>query len=218
MNVRELRPGLWRWTATHPDWTPDDGGQEWGEPEVASYALVESDTLVLIDPLVPAHDEEDRFWRALDDDVRQHGAPQVLLTVFWHARSAQSVLDRYDGARVFAPAARSEEARERVPSAQLYELGATLPGGIEAKGTIHRGEALLWIPEHRALAAGDILLGTRDGGVRVCPDSWVGPGATGKMLREGVRHVLELPIELLLLTHGEPVLDDAHAKLASALA
>jgi len=218
VDVSEIRPRLWRWTATHPDWTPDDGGQEWGEPEVASHALVESDTLVLIDPLVPPHDEEDRFWRALDDDVRQHGAPQVLLTVFWHARSAQSVLDRYDGARVFAPAARSEEARERVPSAQLYELGAMLPGGIEAKGTIHRGEALLWIPEHRALAAGDILLGTREGGVRVCPDSWVGPGATGKMLREGVRHVLELPIELLLLTHGEPVLDDAHAKLASALA
>jgi hypothetical protein len=218
MNVRELRPGLWRWTATHPDWTPEEGGEEWGEPEVGSYALVGSDTLVLIDPLVPANDEEERFWRALDDDVEQHGPPQILLTVFWHARSSQTILDRYDGARVLAPAARAGEAHERVPSAALYDLGDTLPGGVEAHGTIHRGEALLWIPAHRALAAGDVLLGTRGGGVRVCPDSWVRPGVTGTQLREGLRPLLDLPVELLLVTHGEPVFDDAHAKLAQALA
>jgi hypothetical protein len=216
VDVTEIRPRLWRWTATHPEWTPEDGGQEWGEPEVASYALVEEDTLVLIDPLVPG-DEEERFWRALDDDVAHHGPPQILLTVFWHARSSQAILDRYDGARVFAPAGRADEACERVPSAELYELGATLPGGIEATGTEHRADALLWIPAHRALAAGDILLGTRDRGVRVCPDSWVGPGVTGKELRDGVRHVLELPIELLLLTHGEAVVADAHARLEAAL-
>ena len=217
MEVTEIRPRLWRWTATHPDWTPEDGGEDWGEPEVASYALIEEETLVLIDPLVPGDDEE-RFWRALDDDVTHHGPPQILLTVFWHARSSQTILGRYDGARVFAPAGRADEARERVPNAELYELEATLPGGIEAKGTIHRGEALLWIPAHRALAAGDTLLGTRDGGVRVCPDSWVGPGATGEILRDGLRPLLELPVELLLPTHGEPVFEDAHTKLTAALA
>jgi hypothetical protein len=216
VDVTEIRPGLWRWTATHPDWTPEEGGEEWGEPEVASYSLVEDDTLILIDPLVPG-DEEERFWRALDRDVEQHGVPQVLLTVFWHARSTQRILDRYEGAHAHAPAAWPDEARQRVPSAELYELGDTLPAGIEAHGTIHRGEALLWIPAHRALAAGDILLGTRDGGVRMCPDSWLRPGVTGQELRNGIRHVLALPIELLLLTHGEPVLEDAHAKLEALL-
>ena len=78
MNVTELAPGLWRWTATHPEWTEEEGGQEGWEPEVSSYALVEEDALVLIDPLVPADDEE-RFWRALDDDVEQHGPPQIVL-------------------------------------------------------------------------------------------------------------------------------------------
>jgi glyoxylase-like metal-dependent hydrolase (beta-lactamase superfamily II) len=216
VRVDELRPGLWRWTATHPEWTPEAGGEDGWEPEVSSYAVQEAGTLVLIDPLVP-DDEEERFWRALDSDVERHGRPHVLLTVFWHTRSTQTILDRYDGARAFAPAAWPDEARERVPSAELFELGATLPGGIEARGTEHRGEALLWIPAHRALAAGDILLGTRDGGLRVCPDSWLRPGVTGEMLREGLRPLLELPIELLLLTHGEPVLDDARAKLAAAL-
>ena len=217
MEVTEIRPRLWRWTATHPDWSPEDGGPEGWDREVASYALVEEDTLVLIDPLVPA-DEEERFWHALDDDVAHHGPPQILLTVFWHARSSQTVLDRYEGARVFAPAARTDEARERVPAAETYELGDALPGGIEAKGTEHRGEALLWIPAHNALAAGDLLLGTADGGVRVCPDSWLRPGVTGRDIRDGLRHVLELPVELLLLTHGAPVFDDARAKLEAALA
>ena len=213
MDVTEIRPRLWRWTATHPEWEP---GNEW-EQEVSSYALVEDDVLVLIDPLVPV-DEEARFWRALDDDVRHHGPPQILLTVFWHARSTQTILDRYEGSRAFMPAAWPDEARERVPSAELYELGATLPAGIEAKGTEHRGEALLWLPSHNALAAGDILLGTSGGGVRVCPDSWLRPGVTGAMLREGLRPLLELPVELLLLTHGEPVLERARAALERALA
>jgi glyoxylase-like metal-dependent hydrolase (beta-lactamase superfamily II) len=216
VKVEQIRPRLWRWTASHPDWTPEAGGDEGWEPEVSSYALVEEDELVLIDPLVPADDEE-RFWRALDDDVEHHGPPQILLTVFWHTRSAPTIAERYDGARVFAPAAKAEEARERVPAVATYELGETLPGGIEAKGTEHRGEAVLWIPAHRALAAGDLLLGTEDGGVRVVPDSWLRPGVTGEMIRDGLRPLLDLPVEVLLLTHGGPVLGDAQAKLEVAL-
>ena len=215
MKVAEIRPRLWRWSSAHPEWTAED---EWG-PEVSSYFVVADATLVLIDPLVPAAEaEKERFWRALDRDVERHGTPQVLLTVFWHTRSTQPILDRYEGARAFVPDAWPDEARERVPSAELYPLGATLAAGIEAKGTEHRGEALLWIPSHRALAAGDILLGTPDGGVRTCPDSWLRPGVTGRQIRDGLRPLLELPIELLLLTHGAPLLEDAHAKLEAALA
>ena len=216
MKVEQIRPRLWRWTASHPDWTAEQGGDEGWEPEVSSYALVEADELVLIDPLVPADDEE-RFWRALDDDVEHHGPPQILLTVFWHTRSAPTIAERYDGARVFAPAAKAEEARERVPTVATYELGETLPGGIEARGTEHRGEAVLWIPAHRALAAGDLFLGTEDGGVRVVQDSWLRPGVTGEMIRDGLRPLLDLPVEVLLLTHGGPVLEDGRAKLKAAL-
>ena len=59
-------------------------------------------------------------------------------------------------------------------------------------GTVHRAEAVLWIPAHGALAAGDILLGTSEGGVRVCPDSWLRPGVTGVQVREGLQRLLEL--------------------------
>ena len=53
-----LPEGVYHWTATHPEWTEEEGGQDGWEPEVSSYALVEEDTVVLIDPLVPADDEE----------------------------------------------------------------------------------------------------------------------------------------------------------------
>jgi glyoxylase-like metal-dependent hydrolase (beta-lactamase superfamily II) len=216
MDVEQLRPRLWRWTATHPDWTPEEGGPDGWDPEVSSFALVEDDALVLIDPLVPADDDE-RFWRALDDDVAHHGPPQVLLTVFWHTRSAQMILDRYEGARAYAPAAAAAEARERVATVELFDLGDTLPGGIGALGTLHRAEAVFWIPTHRALAAGDILLGTAEGGVRVCPDSWLRPGVTGAQVREDLQSLLKLPVELLLLGHGKPVLEHGHAALERAL-
>src|SRR3712207_7332660 len=60
------------------------------------YTLSLHDALpifVLVDPLVPA-DEAERFWRALDRDVEQHGAPNVLITVSWHTRSAREIHER----------------------------------------------------------------------------------------------------------------------------
>jgi glyoxylase-like metal-dependent hydrolase (beta-lactamase superfamily II) len=137
--------------------------------------------------------------------------------VFWHARSTRTIAERYAGAAVWAPAAAEEQARERVELTSTYGDGDSLPGGIEARTTVHRAEAVLWIPAHRALAAGDLFLGTPGGGVRVCPDSWLRPGVTGEQLREGLRPLLDLPVELLLLTHGAPVLDGARAKLEAAL-
>ena len=90
MEVCEIAPGLWRWTARHPDWTPDQGGADGWEPEVASYYCEAGGDILLIDPIVPAvGSERDRFWEALDRDAARIGAPQVVLTGAWHARSAQ---------------------------------------------------------------------------------------------------------------------------------
>jgi glyoxylase-like metal-dependent hydrolase (beta-lactamase superfamily II) len=178
---------------------------------------VEEDALVLIDPLVPADDEE-RFWHALDSDVEHHGPPQILLTGYWHARSAQTIFDRYPGARVWVPESAADEARERVAFTDTFTSGDSLPGGVESKKTDYTTEVLLWIPSQRALAAGDVLLGTPVGGVRVCPDSWLAEGVSPAALRDQLRALLlDLPIELVLLGHGEPVRENAHAALAAAL-
>jgi glyoxylase-like metal-dependent hydrolase (beta-lactamase superfamily II) len=216
MQLEQIRPRLWRWTALHPDWTPDEGGPDGWAQEVASYALVEDDTLVLFDPLVPADDEEP-FWRALDDDVQHHGAPQILLTVYWHARSAQQIVDRYPGARTYSAAAGAEHARERVAEAAGFEPGATPVAGVEARPTDDPEEVVFWIPSQRAVVAGDVLLGTEDGDVRVFPEAWLNQGTTIEQVRASLRPLLDLPVELVLLTHGEAVRDDALAALAAVL-
>jgi glyoxylase-like metal-dependent hydrolase (beta-lactamase superfamily II) len=212
VDVDQVADGLWRWTAPHPDWTP---GSEWPE-EVGCVYYEAPDAVCLIDPLVPSEAEErDRFWRALDRDLAQAARPvAVLLTVFWHERSAKEVVERYDGATLWA----HEAALERL-SAQVsnpFRADEPLPGGIEAHEA-DRDEVVLWIPEHRALVAGDVLLGTPDGGVTVCPDSWLPEGVDPEEFRAGLRRLLDLPVERVLLSHGEPVLENGHEALARAL-
>jgi hypothetical protein len=55
------------------------------------------------------------------------------------------------------------------------------------------------------------------GPLRICPDSWIGkPGRAG--VRAALSPLLDLPIELVLVSRGEPVLARGRAALASALA
>ena len=211
MDLRELKPRLWYWTARHPDWAPDDGGEDGWEPDVGCYAHVAPDggTLVLVDPLVPAGDE-DAFWRALDGDVEHHGPPNVLVTIFWHARSAQQILDRYDGARVWAHGPAREELSKRTSVTDVYELGDPLPAGIQAAATGGDAHEVAYLlPEYDAVVLGDAMIAPPGGAARVWPED--------DSVRTALRQLLERPLELLLLTHGAPVLAGGGAALARAL-
>ncbi len=200
MEVQELRPGLWRWTASHPEW---DHAENWG-PEVGSVYAELSDAVVLVDPLVPTDDEE-RFWSALDRDIERLSRPvHVLLTVHWHERSVAAVLERYK-ATLWRP-----------------EEKGDLPAGVQAE--IVKGsdwvEALFFIEPQRALVVGDLLVG-KDGGVEF-PVGWF-PKAeqewAEKRLKPTLRERLSaLPVELVLVSHGDPVLQDGKAALERALA
>lgn len=203
MEIEQIAPHLWWWTAAHPDWGPEDfsGGQGW-ERDVSSYALVEDGTLVLFDPLIPVGDEE-RFWRALDGDVDAHGPPAILLTVFWHARSAQAILDRYEGATAWAHEPSLATFRERVEVTHSFQDGNLLPGAVEAVALHHRAEAAFWLPRHRALVLGDSVLGY-EGRAALCPASWLADGESPDELDASVRRALDREPELLLLTHGGP--------------
>ena len=201
MDVRELRPGLWRWTAAHPEW---EHAEHWG-PEVGSVYAELPDALVMVDPLVP-QDEEDRFWEALDRDVERVGKPvHVLLTVHWHERSVAAVLDRYK-ATLWRP-----------------EEKGTLPAGVHAE--VVKGsdwvEALFFLEPHRALIAGDLLIGKAGGGIEL-PVGWFPKGeqdwAEQELKPELRKRLAELPIELVVVSHGEPVLEDGAAELERALA
>jgi hypothetical protein len=199
MDVQELRPGLWRWTASHPQW---DHAENWG-PEVGSVYAELPESLVVVDPLIP-EDEEEHFWTALDRDVERLGLPvHVLLTVHWHERSVATVLDRYK-----ATLWRPEEKGE-------------LPTGVRAE--IVKGndwvEAMFFLEPHRALVVGDLLVGT-GGGIELTVD-WFPKAEQEWAVRELKPTLHErlgaLPVELVLVSHGDPVLEDGHGALERAL-
>ena len=204
-----IEEGLWRWSTRYG---------EWGEDVGCLYVEAE-DAVVLVDPLVPEErDEEERFWRALDRDVDRGRLPvHVLVTVFWHTRSAARMVERY-GAEVHAVSGgRSAVERRAGVVHDAYRSASTLPGGIVALPTARRSEVVFWLPQHRALVTGDVILGADDGRVRLCPASWLPSGIDQERLRESLLPLLDLPVERVLVSHGEPVLHDAHAALAQLL-
>jgi glyoxylase-like metal-dependent hydrolase (beta-lactamase superfamily II) len=216
--IDELRPRLWRWELAHPDWTPEEGGEEGWDEIVASYALADGGDFVLIDPLLPAPDADVKgFWTTLDRHIERYGPPAVLLTIFWHARSAREILARYERASVWAHEPAAQLVSERTPVTETFRVGDTLPGGIEAHDAGRAFEVVFWLTSHRAVAAGDVLLGDGPGSARVCPASWLGGGKTQAGVRAVLRPLLDLPVELVLLTHGDAIEDDAAGALGRAL-
>jgi len=201
MEVQELRPGLWRWTADHPEW---DHAEHWG-PQVGSVYAELPDAVVVVDPLVPAA-AEDRFWSALDRDVERLGKPVfVLLTVHWHERSVAAVLERYN-----AVLWRPEEKVE-------------LPAGVQpivVKGA-DWSEAMFFLEPYAALVVGDLLVG-KGGEIEIeLPVEWF-PKAEQDWVREHLKPSLRtrlgaLPIELVLVSHGAPVLSGGAEALERAL-
>jgi glyoxylase-like metal-dependent hydrolase (beta-lactamase superfamily II) len=208
MEVLEIASGLWRWTAWHSEWQEDVGCVYWEAP----------DAVVLIDPLVPPQDA-DRFWRSLDRDVERAGRPvHVLISIFWHARSAGELVRRYGG-RLWAPSrARAAIERRMQAVTNTFRPGEPLPGGAEGLATARGTEVVYWLPEHRALVADDVILGADEGRLRLCPESRLPENTGHAELRDSLAPLLKLPVERVVVSHGEPVLADGRDALAQALA
>lgn len=201
MRLAEIRPGLLRWEARHPEWVePREPGDpaDW-PPDVGCVAYEAPDAFLLVDPLVP--DGEAELQEELDARVEAHGQRVVILTTLgFHRRSRDRLAERYG--------ASTSRARRSLPRGVL-----TLP----VRGA---GETMVWLPEHAALVPGDRLLGDDRGGLRLCPPSWLRylpSGMTVERLRDALRPLLDLPVELVLVSHGRPVLGDGRAALAAAL-
>jgi hypothetical protein len=189
--VEELRPGLWYWTAKHPTWY---------EHEVGSYAWDSGSTLILLDPLSPP---------TLVDELASGKEVATVLTCDWHDRSAPELGQRL-GAAIHAPA-----GGDGGLEAQLFEPGAALPAGLSAYQATHPGETALWIADSGALVVGDALI-TKDG-VLTIPETWLPEGDSVADAQKRLAPLLELPVELVLTTHGEPVRENGAEALRGAL-
>jgi hypothetical protein len=196
----ELRPGLWRWSASHPDWhaTEDDGSPTAWPREVGCLLYTTPSSAVFIDPLAPAEGSA-AFWRWADELCRDREV-SCLETIAYHRRSREEVTAR-------------------------YAASTDVPAGAAAHPLPGFGETVYWIPEHRALVPGDSLIAAPGGELRLCPQSWLddlrSPGQappTQPDLRAALLPLCDLDPELVLVSHGEPAVHGAGAALARALA
>jgi hypothetical protein len=196
MDVTRIDEGLWRWTTAHPEWKP---GDDWDQ-DVGCVYWEASDSVVLVDPLVPGEQaQRERFLDSLDRDVERLGQRVViLLTCSWHARSAPELAERYGG-RVHDPSAVEG-----------------LPGDVVAVRAPAAEEVVYWLPGARSVVPGDALLGT-DAGLTLCPESWLDSRGGLDVLAGDLAPLLDLPVERVLTSHGPPALVDGRAALARAL-
>jgi hypothetical protein len=191
MDVQQLADGLWRWTALHPNaanW-PD-----WGPPvppEVGCVYYEAPDAVVLIDPLLPAGEEEE-FLAHLDRDVERVGLPvSILLTAAWHERSASILRERY-------------QAENRIPdSVEVYPI----QGAPEE-------QLAYFIRPHRALVVAEIFVGDGGGGLALSSSPAL---EDREALDRSLRAIAELPVVRVLVSHGEPVLVDGRRAIELAI-
>jgi len=189
VEVRDVLPGLWLWRQPHPDWRD---GNDW-EREVSSFAVESRGIAVLIDPLAPPPGAGD-VWDRLDAM-----APSVAIVLKPdHVRDIDLFV-RWYGVRALGPYLFWPDDIPRTPL-EPVRPGDELPGGLQAhydgRGTM---ETPVFLPEQRALVFADGM--TAPGGeLRV----WSTPWHEERTL-PALRALLELPFELVLVSHGDPV-------------
>jgi hypothetical protein len=182
---------------------------------VSSYAIDDGERLLLFDPIAPPGE--------LVDLVADREAA-VVLTCPWHERDMQGLVERH-GVPVYSPAPDSAEdlmrmfgltaeqagdgspdlvwlRRERPENWHRYAAGDRLPG-IEAFPGYKRNDLVLWIASHGAVIAGDTLVDFGSG-LEMNTRWYADVGATREDVVAGLRPLLGLPVEHVLMTHGGP--------------
>jgi glyoxylase-like metal-dependent hydrolase (beta-lactamase superfamily II) len=185
--VRQLQTGLWHWEAPHPDWKP---GANWDQV-VSSYAIDDGERLLLFDPL------------ALPSEIDKLAAGRetaIVLTCPWHVRDGRNLAERL-GAPLYVPP--PDEGDPNPVEGHVFRAGGRLPVGVEAFAGMEPNDLVLWVESRRALVAGDTLI-DRGHGLEF-PADWANKGVPPpEQIVEALRPLLELPVELVLPTHGAP--------------
>jgi hypothetical protein len=210
----QLSDGLWRWTARHPEWHPGEFGAE-----VASFALKAGDDALLIDPLLPP--DPGPVLDLVDSLVGDRLA--ILITIPYHVRSSEELWRRYHrdaDCAIWGHPAAATRLQDR-SGFRAIEPGDALPAGVSsyAIGKPRRHEMPFYIPSHRALAFGDAVVEV-GGELKV----WATDLIDEKKVRfhrerfnPTLEPLLELDLERVLVTHGQPILSGGREALRRAL-
>jgi glyoxylase-like metal-dependent hydrolase (beta-lactamase superfamily II) len=178
--MRELAPGIWHWTAPHPNIGI----------EVSSYWIPE--LRLLLDPL------------AVPDEIEDVDC--ILLTCRHHVRDSLEAAERFD-ATVQAPRTGMHDFADDTPI-QAYNFGESLVGGevtAHEVGGLSPDETALHIPSVRALSIADGAIRYGDE-LAFVPDQYMDDPEQDKAdLKRGFGELADqLDFDVLLLAHGTP--------------
>ncbi|HEY6961475.1 MAG TPA: MBL fold metallo-hydrolase [Gaiellaceae bacterium] len=180
------------WHSPHPAWEP---GEDWPR-EVPVVRYDTADAVVLIDPLLPPEDDFEPGGKRV----------AVLLTQPAHYRGTDDFVERYD-ASVWVP---PRAAWRRRPNPRTTD---ELPHGVEALDLHGEPQQVVYfIPEHATLVTGDVLSGT-GGRFHVFVDE-----AEREPLLDTLERIAELPIERVIIPHGDAIERDGAARIRDAVA
>lgn len=189
VDVRDVATGLWLWRYRHWEWRE---GDDW-EPEVASFVVESGGEVILLDPLAPPPSARE-VW----DRLEARPPTRIVILKPDHLRNLDEFATWYDipahGPWLWWPG----EAPRTEP--EPLRADGEVPGGLRAlfdgRGSM---ETPLYLPEQRAIVFADGMTAP-DGVLRV----WWNPAHETRIL-PALRAMLELPFELVLVSHGEPV-------------
>lgn len=179
------------WLSPHPAWEPTENWDE--HVPVVRY---ETDSeIALIDPFLPP-----------DGDFDPRGKPvRVLLTQPAHVRGTADFVARF-GASVWAPA---HASWRRGPNPATTD---ELPHGVEVLELDGEPEQVVFFfRDHATLVTGDVLSGT-GGRLHVFVDE-----ADPVRLLPALDGLADLPVERVIIPHGEPILTDGAARIRAAV-
>jgi hypothetical protein len=201
MFVDEVLPGLFHWTAVHPNI----------HSEVSSYWLEEHG--VLFDPLIPPQQGLDWF------AARTAAPTAILLSNRHHYRQSDRFAERFGCPVSCNRLGLHEFADGRV--VEGFDIGDSLPGGVTAceLDAICPDDTALYLGDQRAVVIADgVVRGGPYGGagpLGFVPDSLMDdPPETKRGLLDACARLLaERDFDHLLLAHGGPVIGDGRELL-----
>jgi glyoxylase-like metal-dependent hydrolase (beta-lactamase superfamily II) len=218
----EVVPGARRWTCPHPEYRTKS-------EEVVSYVLTVGDATVLVDPLLPGEEDARRapLLAELDALVGAARRLEVMVTIPYHARSAEVLFERYWGdvaARLWGNAAVAKRFAWDTPLSEIPrgKAGTSSPiaDGLAEAFTIgnpRRLETPLLFPDLKALAFGDAVVGMPDGGLRVWDQADGTPAWYRDRFLPTLQPLAKRDVETVLVTHGPPVARGGRRALRAAL-
>jgi glyoxylase-like metal-dependent hydrolase (beta-lactamase superfamily II) len=179
-DMQELTPGIWHWTAPHPNIGVD----------VSSYWI--PGLKLLLDPL------------AVPDEVDDVDC--ILLSCRHHVRDSLEAAERF-GATVQAPRNGMHDYDDDTPI-QAYDFGIKMAGGAVTAhqvGGLSPDETALHIPSVNALCIADGAIRYGDE-LHFVPDQYMDDPEKDKAdLKRGFGELADqLDFDVLLLAHGRP--------------